>query len=172
MTGGSASRSAGILSRANELERLNEQGRGLREQLAQAAKALEEADREAAAAGYEMETAQSQLREWEDAILKAEGEAAHCDSVVADLERQSSSQREELEQLKSRSAHIESDTRGARSRIQELEGSAAALKSEAAAGVLGALFVRRKWIPVFHQLYLRFSRDCTVRNRKKATTDR
>ncbi len=63
MTGGSASRSAGILSRANELERLNEQGRGLkREQLAQAAKALEEADREAAAAGYEMETAQSQLR--------------------------------------------------------------------------------------------------------------
>ena len=36
MTGGSVSRSAGILSRANELERLNEQGRGLREQLAQA----------------------------------------------------------------------------------------------------------------------------------------
>lgn len=59
-----------------------------------------------------METAQSQLREWGDAILKAEGEAAHCDSVVADLERQSSSQQEELEQLKSRSAQIESDTRG------------------------------------------------------------
>ena len=137
MTGGSASRSAGILSRANELERLNEQGRGLREQLAQAAKALEEADREAAAAGYEMETAQSQLREWEDAILKAEGEAAHCDSVVADLERQSSSQREELEQLKSRSVQIESDTRGARSRIQELEGAAAALKSEAEGKVRG-----------------------------------
>ena len=137
MTGGSAIRSAGILSRANELERLNEQGRGLREQLAQAAKALEEADREAAAAGYEMETAQSQLREWEDAILKAEGEAAHCDSVVADLERQSSSQREELEQLKSRSAQIESDTRGARSRIQELEGAAAALKSEAEGKVRG-----------------------------------
>ena len=137
MTGGSASRSAGILSRANELERLNEQGRGLREQLAQAAKALEEADREAAAAGYEMETAQSQLREWEDAILKAEGEAAHCDSVVADLERQSSSQQEELEQLKSRSAQIESDTRGARSRIQELEGAAAALKSEAEGKVRG-----------------------------------
>ena len=137
MTGGSASRSAGILSRANELERLNEQGRGLREQLAQAAKALEEADREAAAAGYEMETAQSQLREWEDAILKAEGETAHCDSVVADLERQSSSQREELEQLKSRSSQIESDTRGARSRIQELEGAAAALKSEAEGKVRG-----------------------------------
>ena len=29
--------------------------------------------REAAAAGDEMETAQAQLREWEDAILKAQG---------------------------------------------------------------------------------------------------
>ena len=137
MTGGSASRSAGILSRANELERLNTQLNGVRDALAEAAKVLDEARREAAAAGYEMETAQSQLREWEDAILKAEGEAAHCDSVVADLERQSSSQREELEQLKSRSAQIESDTRGARSRIQELEGAAAALKSEAEGKVRG-----------------------------------
>ena len=57
--------------------------------------------------------------------------------MVADLERQSSSQREELEQLKSRSAQIESDTRGARSRIQELEGAAAALKSEAEGKVRG-----------------------------------
>ena len=59
MTGGSASRSAGILSRANELERLTEQRQGLEEQLAQAARELEEADREAAAAAYEMETAQA-----------------------------------------------------------------------------------------------------------------
>ena len=42
-----------------------------------------------------------------------------------------------LEQLKSRSAQIESDTRGARSRIQELEGAAAALKSEAEGKVRG-----------------------------------
>ena len=137
MTGGSASRSAGILSRANELERLREQVKGVQDQSRQAAAELAEAERESTAAAYQLETAQSQLREWEDAILKAEGEAAHCDSVVADLERQSSSQREELEQLKSRSAQIESDTRGARSRIQELEGAAAALKSEAEGKVRG-----------------------------------
>lgn len=35
MTGGSVSRSAGILSRSNELERLNRQIGGVREQLAQ-----------------------------------------------------------------------------------------------------------------------------------------
>ena len=131
MTGGSASRSAGILSRANELERLNTQAQGLKEQLAQAARELESANREAEAASYEMETAQGQLREWEDAILKAQGEQNLCKSVLFDLERQQESQRAELEQLKQRSEEIEGDTQAARARIQELEGEAAALKSEA-----------------------------------------
>ena len=131
MTGGSASRSAGILSRANELERLNTQAQGLKEQLAQAARELESASREAEAASYEMETAQGQLREWEDAILKAQGEQNLCKSVLSDLERQQESQRAELEQLKQRSEEIERDTQAARARIQELEGEAAALKSEA-----------------------------------------
>ena len=131
MTGGSASRSAGILSRANELERLNTQAQGLKEQLAQAARDLESASREAEAASYEMETAQGQLREWEDAILKAQGEQNLCKSVLSDLERQQESQRAELEQLKQRSQEIETDTQAARARIQELEGEAAALKSEA-----------------------------------------
>ena len=62
MTGGSASRSAGILSRANELERLNTQLTGVQDALAQAAKTLDEARREAAVAQYEVETAQAQQR--------------------------------------------------------------------------------------------------------------
>ena len=78
-----------------------------------------------------METAQGQLREWEDAILKAQGEQNLCKSVLSDLERQRESQRAELEQLKQRSQEIEKDTQAARERIQELEGEAAALKSEA-----------------------------------------
>ena len=52
MTGGSASRSAGILSRANELERLAPQRTGVAQQLADAAQAMEEAKREATAATY------------------------------------------------------------------------------------------------------------------------
>ena len=131
MTGGSASRSAGILSRANELERLSRQSRELQTQAAQAAQALAEAEREATAAAYQLETAQSQLREWEDAILKAEAQAEHCRSVVSGLEGQQESQQAELEQLKSRAAQIETDTQTSRGRIQELEGTAAALKSEA-----------------------------------------
>ena len=131
MTGGSASRSAGILSRANELERLNQQLEDIRAQVAQSVKGLAEAERENTAALYELETAQSQLRQWEDAILKAEGELSHRRSVAANLERQRESQHEELEQLKGRSAQIEEDTRRARERIRALEGETAALKSEA-----------------------------------------
>ena len=131
MTGGSASKSAGILSRANELQRLGEQARGLREQVAEAERTLAGAERESAAAAYELESAHGQLRQWEDAVLKAEGQLSHCRSVEQAIEEQRESQRGELEQLKARAAQIETDTQAARARIQELEGSAAALKSEA-----------------------------------------
>ncbi len=131
MTGGSASRSAGILSRANELERLGKQLEDIRGRVAQGTHDLAEAERETTAARYELETAQNQLRQWEDAILKAEGQVSHCKSVISDLEHQQENLRGELEQLKSRSGQIEEDTQAARTRIQELEGEAAALKSEA-----------------------------------------
>ena len=131
MTGGSASRSAGILSRANELERLGKQLEDIRGRVAQGAHDLAEAERETTAARYELETARNQLRQWEDAILKAEGQVSHCKSVISDLEHQQENLRSELEQLKSRSGQIEEDTQAARTRIQELEGEAAALKSEA-----------------------------------------
>ena len=131
MTGGSASRSAGILSRANELERLAKQEQGVREQKAEADRLLAEAQREATAAGYELETAGTQLRSWEDAVLKAEALLSHCKSVAEELERRSEGQEGELEQLKKRSAQIEQDTAAARARIEELEGAAAALKAEA-----------------------------------------
>ena len=131
MTGGSASRSAGILSRANELERLGKQLEDIRGRVAQGAHDLAEAERETTAARYELETARNQLRQWEDAILKAEGQVSHCKSVISDLEHQQENLRGELEQLKSRSGQIEEDTQAARTRIQELEGEAAALKSEA-----------------------------------------
>ena len=131
MTGGSASRSAGILSRTNELERLNAQSAALREQLEQASRTLEEAEREAKGAAYELETAQAQLREWEDTVLKAEAQVEHCRSVAASLEEQRENQRGELEQLQARTGEIERDTQRARDRIRELEGEAAALKSEA-----------------------------------------
>ena len=131
MTGGSVSRSAGILSRANELERLNRQRAGVEEQLTTAAQAMEEARREATAAAYEVETAQAQQRQHEDAILKLEERLAHFDAQLADASRRRDEQRRELEQIQARSAQTEADTAAARARIEALEGSAAALRAEA-----------------------------------------
>ena len=144
MTGGSASRSAGILSRANELERLNSQLRDIRARVTEAARAVAEAERESTAAAYELETAQAQLRQWEDTILKAEGELSQRRTVTAELERQREGQREELEQLKGRAEQIETDTRAARARIQALEGETAALKSEAEGKARGQTEVQER----------------------------
>jgi len=131
MTGGSASRTAGILSRQGELERLREQEAGLDEKLSAAAKALEEAKREVTGAQYEMETAQAQQRQHEDDILKLEERVSHLDQSVAEARRQQEDLRGELEQLAQRSKRTEEDTVNARRRIEELEGSAAALRAQA-----------------------------------------
>ena len=131
MTGGSVSRSAGILSRANELERLNVQIVGVRESLHQARRALEETTREVAAAQYEMETAQAQQRAHEDAILTLEERCSHYGVLLADLRRQRDDQKTELEQLQKRAAQTEQDTGNARRRSEALEGAAAALRAEA-----------------------------------------
>ncbi len=144
MTGGAASRSAGILSRANELERLNQQSGQLAETLAQAEKALREAEREATAASYEMDTAQTQLRQWEDDLLKAQAYCDHCDSVVSELEHQRQAQVGELELLGHRSQQIEKDTAAARTRIGQLEGAAAALESETQGKLTGQSQVQER----------------------------
>ncbi|NCB63191.1 MAG: chromosome segregation protein SMC, partial [Clostridia bacterium] len=137
MTGGSVSRSAGILSRQNELERLNEQMIGVRGQLQEAGRAREEAQREATAAAYEMETAQAQRREAEDTILKLQERSGHYAVMLEQLARQESERKAELTLIENRSRQTETDTQNARGRIEELEGSSAALRAEAEGKLAG-----------------------------------
>ncbi len=87
MTGGSASRSAGILSRANELERLNVQSSGLREQLEQANGPWRRRSGGKGAA-YELESAQARSGSGRTRLLKAEAQVEHCRSVAASLKEQ------------------------------------------------------------------------------------
>ncbi len=131
MTGGSVSRSAGILSRANELERLNQQAGGVARQLAAAARTMEETRREATAAAYEVETAQAQQRQHEDEILKLAERLAQLDAQLERAGQEQAGQKKELEGLQARAAQIEADTRAARARVESLEGAAAALRAEA-----------------------------------------
>ncbi len=131
MTGGSVSRSAGILSRANELERLTAQQGQLKADLEAVLRDQAEAQREVNAANYEMEVARNQQRELENRILKLEGEAGQYQILVDSLTGGRESYQEELTAIAARSEQVERDTAAARARIEELEGAAAALRAEA-----------------------------------------
>ena len=131
MTGGSVSRSAGILSRANELERLNAQMSELEEKLRQSAKTLEEANREHTAAAYELDTARSQERLHENTILQLSERLENTQRVLAEAEIHQSELQGELAQIQQRGAKTQADTQEAKKRIETLEGAAAAFQAQA-----------------------------------------
>ena len=129
MTGGSISRSAGILSRAGELRELTARRGSLAEKLDLAAKAAEDAKRELAKARYELEVAQGQQRAAEDAVLKLQGDKNHYDLLLLSL-------RERLESLDTERETI-ARRRGEVKRTAE-EKEALALSQEKEAGELRA----------------------------------
>ncbi len=102
MTGGSASRSAGILSRRGELERLREREAVLQGELSQAAKEREAAGRDLSAARYEMEAAEGQRRAAEDQVLRLQGERGRLESLLEALGQSREALDQEREALDSR----------------------------------------------------------------------
>ena len=131
MTGGSVSRSAGILSRANELERLRAQLGGLKERLLEAARVQEACERELTASQYELEVAESQKRQAEDAVLKLETEQGHyrvlLESIAANLENLAG----ELTALDGRREENQAACAQAEKDIAALEAEAAQLRESA-----------------------------------------
>lgn len=137
MTGGSVSRSAGILSRANELERLNRQKDGLAADLKTASDELAKAQRELTAAQYELDAAAGQLREAEDAVLKYSERADSAQVQLADIELRRQALAGERAQVRRRMEENTGSTAQAKARIESLEGSAAALRAEGEAKAQG-----------------------------------
>ena len=85
MTGGSVSQSAGILSRATELESLRKHYDLIQQKLNTAQKEWEDVSRDSQAAQYEMEVTESQRRAAEDAVLRQQGEVNRHRTVVDSL---------------------------------------------------------------------------------------
>ncbi len=131
MTGGSVSRSAGILTRANELENLKKSMAALEKKLAAAAKEKEDATREVNAARYELEVAQTQRRTAQDAVLRLQGQADHYAAAVQTLERTLENLEGEDTALQARLAENRSQRETARQEIGRLEDQAAALRAQA-----------------------------------------
>ena len=111
MTGGSTSRSAGVLSRAAELQKLNSRAGAMHKALEDAKQAEEAAGRELAAAQYELETAEGQRRRAEDEVLRLEGAGNHFDILLRSLRESRENLEGELESLTGRLADNRSEER-------------------------------------------------------------
>ena len=85
MTGGSVSRSAGVLSRRDELEKLQARLQDAEAKSAEATARAEELDREVQKAQYELDVASSQQRKAEDAVLQCKGKQDHYNILLDTL---------------------------------------------------------------------------------------
>ena len=102
MTGGSTNKEAGILSRANELEKLNEREKGLQQQKLITESELTEAQRALDQVEFELNTARDQLREAEDACLRLQGQEKQHEILLQAIEDAAASAQRELDALQSR----------------------------------------------------------------------
>ncbi len=95
MTGGSVNKEAGILSRANELEKLTAEETKLRQTLTETEEELREAQRLTDQVQFQLDTAKEQLRQAQDQVLRLQGEEKQYEILLqAILDAQSSAGRE------------------------------------------------------------------------------
>jgi chromosome segregation protein len=102
MTGGSVNKEAGILSRANELEKLSAQEKDLMENKQTTEVELTEAKRLVDQVEYQMTTAKEQLRGAEDLVLKLQGEEKQYEILLQAIVDAESSAQKERDALKQR----------------------------------------------------------------------
>ena len=99
MTGGSVNKEAGILSRANELEKLSRQQQDLEQQRATAQAELQEAQRQVDQVEFQMNTARDQLREAEDCCLRLQGQEKQHEILLNAIEEAQAAADREKETL-------------------------------------------------------------------------
>ncbi len=102
MTGGSVNKEAGILSRANELEKLTAEEKKLTEKKDGAEEQLREAQRLVDQVEFQMTAAREQLREAEDQVLRLQGQEKQHEILVQAIEDAESTAEKELELLNDR----------------------------------------------------------------------
>jgi chromosome segregation protein len=135
MTGGSAAKGTGILSRANELGRLRSQRQELAARLAERADSLAKAERELAAARYDMEVAGEELAgvRSQDASLAAECAARKTSeaqlSAVREAMSSGGSQRQALiDDFEQKNVRIDEKLAQLTDKAKELAGRADSLR--------------------------------------------
>ena len=102
MTGGSVNKDAGILSRANELEKLTKQEKDLQNQKLIVEADLQEAQRLADQVEFQLTTARDQLREAEDQVLRLQGVEKQYEILLNAIEEAEESAQREKDSLQNR----------------------------------------------------------------------
>ena len=99
MTGGSVNKDAGILSRANELEKLTAQEKELTEKKNELELQLQEAQRQADQVEFQLAAARDSLREAEDQVLRLQGQEKQHEillQAIVDAEESAGRERKAL----------------------------------------------------------------------------
>ena len=102
MTGGSVNKEAGILSRANELEKLTAQEKDLELKAMACEAELQEAQRLVDQVDFQLNTARDQLREAEDQVLRLQGQEKQHEILLQAVCEAVNSANREWEALQSR----------------------------------------------------------------------
>jgi len=137
MTGGSVNKEAGILSRANELNKLTAQEKELSEKLQAAETEFQEARRAADQVEFQLNTAREQLQEAEKRVLTGEGLVrqheiwlqAICDAKDAanreleNLQKRQTADREQQAAVQAQIGVFTAQLAETREKIQSLEGT-------------------------------------------------
>ena len=137
MTGGSVNKEAGILSRANELDKLTKQEKELTEKLQALETEYQEARRAADQVEFQLNTAKEQLQEAEKQVLTAEGLVrqheiwlqAICDAKDAatreleSLEKRKASDGEQMAAIQAQIQVFTNQLAETRRQIGDLEGT-------------------------------------------------
>ncbi len=152
MTGGSVNKEAGILSRANELEKLTAQEKELEVKTAAMDAELRENQRLVDQVDFQLNTAREQLREAEDQVLRLQGQEkqheillqAICDAAASAkreweaLQTRLQSDRERYASQTAKYQVFAGELERIRGSIAELEGSQTEA-SQAIAGITGKM---------------------------------
>ena len=102
MTGGSVNKEAGILSRANELEKLTAREKELQDKKLVTEAELAEAQRLVEQVEFQLATARDQLRQAEDQVLKLEGTQKQYQILYQAIDDAMASAEQEYESLENR----------------------------------------------------------------------
>ena len=132
MTGGSAAKSAGILSRANELKAQQTRAQELQEQLAACTGELNEASRELSEAKYQLQTADFEQKEALEELRKRENELAQSRFLLGEAEKAIAAFETDTALAARRRAENEKRAAETKTESERLQGEIAALDASLA----------------------------------------